>query len=131
MAEALAREILGPDVQVSSAGIGAWEGEKASPQAVEVMKERGIDLSQHRARRVSGNMVQEADFVIPMTRSQAEFLQQTYPEYADKIRSLSAFAGLSGDVSDPWGGSVDEYRGCARQIAEYLERLKSALKESR
>ncbi len=128
MAEALAAEILGSEVKVSSAGLGAWDGKEASPQAIEVMRERGFDLSRHRARRFSRSMILEADFIIPMTKSQEQMLQEEYPEFAKKIRRLATWAVSETDVCDPWGGSVAEYRACALQIAEYLEGAKDALR---
>ncbi len=129
MAEALAAEILGSEVKASSAGLGAWDAEEASPQAIKAMRERGFDLSRHRARRLSRSMVLEADFIIPMTKSQEQMLKEEYPEFAEKIRRLAAWAVSEADVCDPWGGSVAEYRACALQIAEYLEGAKDALRE--
>ena len=51
MAEALLRDALtGPEeITVKSAGLGALVGQAADKHAVELMKERGMDLIAHRA----------------------------------------------------------------------------------
>ena len=58
MAEALMRRALEArghrNVEVSSAGIGAWEGAPASEGSLLVGLENGLDLSQHRARLFGG-----------------------------------------------------------------------------
>ena len=54
MAEAMLRqgaEVAGlANLEVGSAGIGAWEGAAASEGAYLVLLEQGLDLSNHRAR---------------------------------------------------------------------------------
>ena len=63
MAEALLRhaaEAAGVgNLEVSSAGIGAWEGAAASEGAYLVLLEQGLDLSSHRARLLTRELVDE------------------------------------------------------------------------
>jgi protein-tyrosine-phosphatase len=70
MAEVLLRHHLataGIDATVSSAGI--YEGgAPATGHGIAAMAERGLDLSNHRSRRMDETMVQGADLVIGMTR---------------------------------------------------------------
>jgi protein-tyrosine phosphatase len=58
---------FGVDVEVASAGFGP-AGAPALPEAVAVMAEIGIDLSQHRSEGVSREDCEEADLIIGMTR---------------------------------------------------------------
>ena len=70
MAEVLLRHHLaqaGIDAAVSSAGRMAG-GSPASPHAVTVVAERGLDLAQHRSRQVAVELVRDADLVIGMAR---------------------------------------------------------------
>ncbi|MGC7871739.1 low molecular weight protein arginine phosphatase [Desulfosporosinus sp. SYSU MS00001] len=129
MAERLARQLFGKEVQVTSAGIEAWEGEKASLQALEVLKEKNLDLSDHRARRISTELMSEADWIIPMTQAQEERLKYRFPEFASKIRCLGGWGERGRDIRDPWMGSVDEYRQTASEIEELLHYLKEHLAE--
>jgi protein-tyrosine phosphatase len=70
MAEALLRHHLaelGVDATVSSAGL--YEGgASATPHAVAVMADRGLDLEDHKSRRVDGAMIHDADLIIGMAR---------------------------------------------------------------
>lgn len=129
MAEGLARGLFGQDAIVSSAGIDAWEGQTASPYAIEAIKERGLDLSSHRARRVSSALLEEADLILPMTKAQEERLCSLFPEFKDKIKSLGDWAGQGSDIKDPWGGLLNTYRSTAEEIAELLKSLALKLKE--
>ena len=62
-------------------------------------------------------MVEQADAVLCMTQSQAEQIRRVCPEAQKKIWAIKSFAGLGGgDVSDPFGGSILEYRDCAQEL---------------
>jgi len=127
MAEGLAREMFGESIQVSSAGMEAWEGEAASAHALEVLKERKLDLSSHRSRRISAELLAEADWIIPMTLAQEERLRRLFPQFLHKIRCLGDWGGRKREVQDPWRGSLDAYRQTAQEIAELLGVLKDQL----
>lgn len=129
MAEGLARELFGEGVQISSAGMEAWEGEKASAQALQVLKERDIDLSNHRSRRISVELMTEADWIIPMTQAQEENLKRRFPQFVPKIRYLGGWGEQRRDIRDPWMGSVSEYRQTALEIEELLGLLKKQLNQ--
>lgn len=65
MAEAIAKSIAWSGIEVSSAGIHALEGDKASEQAIAVMAEKGIDLSKHRAERIKLKCWQKQIIFLP------------------------------------------------------------------
>ena len=127
MAEALAGKVLGGDVEVGSAGIAAWEGDQAAPEALMAMQEHGLDLSGHAARRLSAELLAEYDWIIPMTRAQEEHLRRQFPSYAAKIRRLGAWGSQDVEIDDPWGGSLASYRQCAASIENLLQALKKEL----
>lgn len=71
MAEILLREHLvarGMRANVRSAGTLAWHG-PATPEAVEVMDARGLDLGAHRSRELTPGLVASADLIVGMTRN--------------------------------------------------------------
>lgn len=130
MAEFLARKKLEEwgksSLIVSSAGIQAYAGALASSQAVEVMMERGINLSSHRARPVTPAILQEADIILTMTSAQKLFLLARVSGSEDKIYTLKEFAEGFGDqrhyeISDPFGGSLQVYRNCAAELDRALD----------
>ncbi len=128
MAEALAEKQLTAagrdDIEVSSAGLSAADGDTASENAQKVMSERGIDLSGHRARVLRGEMLEEADLVLTMSCLHRNIIRSLTPQYADKVYALCEYAGLGEiDVADPFGGSPEQYRFCADQIEDALKKI--------
>ncbi len=101
MAEALFREIAGAGesgFQVISAGTSAGRGVPAAEEAVQVLKEKGIDLSEHQSRPITEELLKEADLILTMTRSHKESLLQLEPGVGDKVFTLKEYARyLAGD----------------------------------
>lgn len=129
MAEALAREMFGDSVQVSSAGLEACAGASASTQALKVLKARNVDISSHRSRRITTELMADAAWIIPMTKAQEKALRRLFPQYDHKTRCLGAWGDQQKDVLDPWGGSVEVYRQTAHEIGELLNLLNGHLKD--
>ncbi|MCM8749011.1 hypothetical protein NET02_07640 [Thermomicrobiaceae bacterium CFH 74404] len=112
MAAALARKVLGSEIEIQSAGIEACDGAPAAQNAVAVMAERGIDLSGHRARRVDAAGLASFDLVVALDSGIAATLRALG---VDPVRLVTL------DVPDPFGQSVEAYRATAEQIARALE----------
>src|SRR5262245_63475713 len=81
------------DVSVESAGTGAWEGAPASEGAYLVMLEREIDISGHRARPLTPEMVQQADLILTMGRLQLGKVRELGA--GARARLLGEYAGAS------------------------------------
>ncbi len=127
MAEALLRVRLARDEarrgwRVASAGVWAMEGRPASAHSVEEMARLGIDLSAHRSRNVTAQLMAEADLVLAMTRSQVEALGAAFPEHAYKVHLLSEMIGQEYDIHDPYGGTRAEYALVARELGQLIEK---------
>ncbi len=63
MAEGLARQMLGPDAAVMSAGS---QPSKVNPYAIEAMAELGIDISDHRSKSVTEIDPTAVDLVVTL-----------------------------------------------------------------
>jgi protein-tyrosine-phosphatase len=112
------------DVLVSSAGTGAWQGAPASEGAYLVGLEHGLDLSAHRARQLTGQLVADADLILTMSRSHRQ--RAIDMGAGDRVHVLGEYSGLPGtdaEVPDPYGGELAEYRA----TYERLERLLAAV----
>jgi protein-tyrosine-phosphatase len=121
LAEALLRSALQPigNVSVSSAGTGAWEGAPASEGAYLVGLENGVDLSSHRARMLSRELVAAADLILTMSRHHAARVADLGG--AGRVHLLGEFAGRNGpdaEVTDPFGGDLDDYREAFAELTE-------------
>jgi len=102
MAEALLRARLGrrPRFDVSSAGVSALVGRPADDLAVTLMAERGIDISAHRARQVTPQLVSESDLVLVMEAGHERAVLQIAPQARGKVHRIGKFGNF--DVPDPY-----------------------------
>ena len=127
MAEGLLYHML-PDtlkgtVVVRSAGTNAYDGLEAEPFAVRALLDRGIDISSHRSRVIDDIMLADADLILTMEQMHREYVRQLLPSGAGHVHLLSDFEPQQEgqEVPDPYGGSLETYKCCARTIATYLE----------
>src|SRR5947209_10327022 len=82
MAEAFLRHRLEGrrvDVHVGSAGL-RLVGEPASANGVDVLAERGIDLSSHRSRIIDRQLLEGADLTVAMSREHLREAVLTLPD---------------------------------------------------
>lgn len=80
------------DVEVISAGISAFSGSAASCQAVNVMLEEGINLSNHKARVLTLELLKECELILTMTQQHKQYIVQKFPMAADKVFVLKEYA---------------------------------------
>jgi protein-tyrosine phosphatase len=130
MAEALARRIIAQKVGVSqeqleskgisvySAGSYALPGAKATPQAVDAVKSLGADLTRHRSRLLSVELIHQADVVFTMSRAHARDVIALVPAAAEKTVTLDP----TGDIEDPIGGDASLYQELATQLNQLIEK---------
>jgi protein-tyrosine phosphatase len=104
--------------QVLSAGLAAIMGEAASPEAVEVVREMGGDLQEHRSQPLTIDLLAQADCLFTMTGGHLRMLQSLNQTTGPEPCMLSP---AECDVSDPIGCDIEVYRQCARQILDCLE----------
>ena len=133
LAEAITRRLLDTagrsDVEVSSAGTSAWDGSPASDGALLVGMERGLDLSQHRSRLLTPEIVSEADLILVMSPSHLSRVKELDPDA--KAHLLAGFAsGREGrSVQDPFGGDLAAYRDTVddleAELAGLLDRIEA------
>lgn len=100
-------------VVVESAGLAAMPGAPSAPEAVEVLAQRQLDLSQHQSQPVTDQLVRNADLILAMTRAHRAALLERWPEAAGRVFLVRHDRG---DVSDPIGGPLEVYRRCAEQL---------------
>ena len=128
MAEALMREALKKrgieHIGVSSAGINAIAGQGASRHAQTAMSEYGIDIKHHLSRPLS-RISKAGALILCMTDQHVEMARRM--SAGTRVARLSEMAGEDASVSDPYGGSLDDYRKTAKQIERYVNKLAEML----
>lgn len=128
MAAALLRHLWagaapGWELEVRSAGTGAFPGMGAADHAVTVLGGRGLDLSDHRSQSLTDQLLTEADLVLTMTRRHADQIRAFRPDMGGRVYTVGEYAGVADDIPDPFGGALMEYE----LTAQTLERLLSAV----
>ena len=129
MAEGLLRHLLPPSlktaVRVSSAGTYAMHGNQPAPHAVSAMAQLGIDISTHRARMVSRELVRNADLSLAMEMSHLNALQNMLMFNRSRVKMLTAFSPgpEQPDVEDPYGGPLEMYQASLLAIRPAVEGL--------
>jgi protein-tyrosine-phosphatase len=84
------------------------------------MAQRGLDLSQHRARTVTRAMLQQFDLVLVMEANHKEALRIEFPDLRQKIFLLSEMVGKKINVDDPIGGKISDYQVTADVLDGYF-----------
>ncbi|MBV9734102.1 MAG: serine hydroxymethyltransferase [Verrucomicrobia bacterium] len=135
MAEGLFGRMIAerPDLRVLSAGVSTYPGQPPSAHAVEVLAELGVDISQHRSRPLSEKVIDEADWIIAMTRSHLDSIIYLFPRAAEKVYLLREFepGATSLDVADPIGMGLEAYRAARDIIRNGLPGLRQFIDQDR
>jgi protein-tyrosine phosphatase len=132
LAEAIAREVLPArlefEVEVASAGTSASDGGAATRHSVEVAGAHGIDISGHRSRMLTADMVQQADLIVTMGVRHREAAGELDPDSLDSTYLLTNFSDRhDGDIPDPIGAGRDEYERTYLVIRECIESMAAKL----
>ena len=108
-------------VSATSAGSGAWDGAPASEGAYLVGLENGLDLSGHRARLLTREMVRDADLILVMSGHHLARVAELGGEH--KVHLLAQYAGRDparAEVSDPYGSDLASYRATFSELQELI-----------
>ena len=129
MAEAIARNLLSKKLNVGpmelenkgicvlSAGTYAMPGMRATPQAVDAIKDMGGDLTRHRSRPLSVELIHQADVIYTMGKGHAQAVRSLVPSSADKVETLDP----GGDIEDPIGSDLAVYKTLAGQLLTLIQ----------
>jgi protein-tyrosine phosphatase len=128
MAEVLWREAARDrrrPVPVASAGLEAEPGRAADPACIELMAERGFDLSEHRATRFRAEVAADCELILVMEPGHARRIQSSAPELAGRVQLLGRWG--AGPIPDPYRAPREAYEECVdlldHSIRAWLNRL--------
>lgn len=112
------------DIKVYSAGLFAQNGDGPTCAAIDIMKNMGIDMKNHRATNVRNSKIEEMDLILCATNSQKMQTIMMYPNLKNKIYTLKEYAeDLQEDIKDPWGYNEAVYEICAKELEECIDKL--------
>jgi protein-tyrosine phosphatase len=112
-------------MEVRSAGVGALIGMPADDTAVQLMKERSIDITAHRAVQINQQMCLGADLVFVMNHGQRERVENTYPSARGRVFRLGEY--IKKDIPDPYRKPERAFRDALflidESVREWLRRI--------
>ncbi|SCZ09309.1 low molecular weight protein arginine phosphatase [Alkaliphilus peptidifermentans] len=133
MAEALFKEMLQQekeaDIEVISAGTGAMDGDKASLQARETMKELGMNIDKHRSKSLSKKLINEADLILTMTSNHKATVLNIAPEAMGKVYTLKEYAYNGEDMESIMDEMNEIYKKINEKKRAFLDENSKRLHE--
>ena len=123
--EALLKE-QHPHLNIFSSGLGALVGKPADPLSVELMAEKGIDISEHRAQQINTVLVGSADLILTMEQSHIDRLHSQYPESRGKVYLIGKWIENQ-EVPDPYKKDKAAFSHALELIEAGLEAWKNKL----
>jgi protein-tyrosine phosphatase len=123
MAEAVLRARFAnrPGARVESAGFAALAGRPADPIAQELVAARGLDLSAHRARQLTPDLLAGFDLVLVMEDGHRREVEALAPAARGRVQRLGRFGAF--DVPDPYRKPRAEFERALALIERGLDEL--------
>ncbi len=126
MAEALLRKALREQgITVESAGLGALVDWPATEHAEALMRERGIDISSHRARQLTPELIHGADLILVMESGHKKAIEADDASARGKVFRLGEWQDM--EIDDPFQKSKAAFKDALADIdagiADWVERL--------
>lgn len=119
MAEALFKKLInktgqGDGVKIRSAGTSIYF-KTATKEAIEAMKQEGLDITSHRSTQITQELTDWADLIVAMEQKHRERIIDWFNTEDEKIEVF--------DIPDPYGYPLEEYQRCVDEIKEKLHDL--------
>lgn len=109
--------------KITSAGVIALDGVDASAEAIRFCASRGVRLTGHKSRRLTAEMLKEADYIFAMSAGHRDDIMRLFPASAEKCMLLND----AGDINDPIGGDFEAYKICGLIIEKTVNKRISEL----
>jgi protein-tyrosine-phosphatase len=123
MAMAIFRKLIHAETGdwcIESAGTWAIEGAPAATKTQLVLKNNGMDISNHRSRMVTEGILESFDLVLTMEKGQKEALVVEFPKFARRVHMLTEMIGLVYDIPDPIGKSMTDFEETYKELEQVL-----------
>jgi protein-tyrosine phosphatase len=111
-------------VEVSSAGLAALVGDPAEPEACELMAARGLDLSGHRARQITPDLVRSHELILVMEAGQQREVEALLPSARGRVHRLGRWGKF--DIPDPYRRGLPAFENTLALIERGIDDLERA-----
>ena len=115
-----------------SAGIYVDIPKLPPADAIIAAKSFGVNLQDHKSRKISYSLLESSDMIIAMETWQYMFLRKMFKKIRDKIFLLPLLENINRNsenkyniynIKDPYGRSLEEFIECYKRIESCLEGL--------
>lgn len=133
MAEAIFNSLNNIEgVSAASAGVNAVSGSITSRNsAAVVMENLNVDIKSRKAVQLTSELIAEADLILTMTSYISSIIKRSYEECSNKVFPLCEYVDVQGDITDPYGGSMEIYNSTFNELKEYIGLLLKKLNEGK
>ena len=129
MAEALLIDRLSSrkyaNIDIASAGVGALVGHEADAIAKNLMNEKGIDVSTHRARQLNTELISEYDLILVMEKGHINAVHNIAASSKGKVHLLGKWSDF--EIPDPYMQPRREFEVALelieRGVDEWVEKV--------
>ena len=119
------------NMEARSAGTSTFCGFSPTAEAIQVMRDSGIDISNHKARKLTLEMMDRADIVAVMARGHKSRIHSEFGVFSGKLKLLkeySCHADLKDmEIFDPIGKPLKEYKKCFESMKPAIEYMVEVL----
>jgi protein-tyrosine phosphatase len=129
MAEVIFRNLdQESDILVLSRGLVVLFGEPVNPKTEVVLNKHDLEIKNHISEGLKDSDIDDRTLILTMTNAHKIRLLETYPN-AKNVYTIKEYAGESGDVVDPYGGTLVDYEECYIELARLVKKTIYKLNE--
>jgi protein-tyrosine phosphatase len=114
----------GVDAVVESAGIAALVGKPADPTSIELMAARGVDISAHRARQLTPELIRSFELILVMEADQQRAVEDILPGARGRVHRIGRWGNF--DVPDPYRRDREDFEHALALIVKGVDDLEKA-----
>lgn len=112
------------DLVADCAGLTARDGDLIPAPVQQALAEAGAPLLRLKSKRLTPKLALAAELVVTLATEHRERLVELMPRLRLKTAMLTAFLGeRDREIPDPFGGGLEAYRACVRQMRPAIEAL--------
>lgn len=130
MAEAIYRNLTeDSQLPATSRGMVVLFPEPSNPKADMVLSNHNLTLEEHVSRQLVAEDISEDTLVLTMTERQKQHILEMFT-ISENVYTLKEYNGESGDVVDPYGGTLVDYEDCYNELVRLIKKTVYKLDEA-
>jgi tRNA threonylcarbamoyl adenosine modification protein (Sua5/YciO/YrdC/YwlC family) len=98
-------------------------GNAISLNSLLLLEEQNINANSHLSSRIDPEIIGGSWLVLTMEEYHRNVIRTHFPETSHKVFTLKEYIGETGDIEDPYGSDLENYRTTYNQIDAALKKL--------